>query len=376
MWKKRKRIPFSDRLLGKPDRGFFFLTLILTFLGIIAVADASSPQALATFSDPFYFVKQQIIWSLLGVGILIGVSFVPYFFWRKVSLPIFLLSLFLLILVLIPGAGTRILGARRWLNLGPLSFQPSEFVKLSLAMFLAKIVAEDRRKWIPALVILIVAILIMLQPDFGTTIVVVGMAFGQLFLGGFPILYFLGAVIFGGLMGTLLIFFSDYRRARLQSFLQSSIDPLGSSYHIRQILYALGSGGILGVGIGQSKQKHLFLPETATDSVFAIVAEEVGFLGSLVILLLIFFFIYKSFKIAYNAPDRFSQLLAGGVAIWFGIQSLLNLGSIVAIIPITGVPIPFFSYGGSSLTMVLVSAGILLNISKYKEKKLGRNVRR
>lgn len=205
----------------------------------------------------------------------------------------------------------------------------------------------------------------MLQPDLGTTLVVLAIGMTQLFLTGIP-LWILGATILGGgVLGSVLILFSDYRRQRLMTYLQNSTDPLGSSYHIRQILIAIGSGGIFGVGLGQSRQKYLFLPETATDSIFAIVAEEIGFVGSLLFLFLLFLFLFKVFAVVNKAPDKFSKLLAAGISAWLGGQIVLNIASMTALTPLTGIPLPFFSYGGSSLVMILFAVGVLLNISKH-----------
>jgi len=211
----------------------------------------------------------------------------------------------------------------------------------------------------------LVLVLIMFQPDLGTALVVGGTAMTQIFVSGISIFYFLGALLIGILASFVLIITSTYRRDRLMTFLEQTHDPLGKSYHIRQVLLALGSGGLFGVGLGASRQKYLFLPEAATDSIFAVVAEEVGFIGALIILFLFVAFIIRGLKIANNAPDKFSQLLATGIVAWIGVQIFLNIGSMVALTPLTGVPLPFFSYGGSALTMVLVAAGILLNISKH-----------
>jgi len=178
-----------------------------------------------------------------------------------------------------------------------------------------------------------------------------------------------GLVLAAGALGSVLIFLSDYRKERLITFLKGTTEPLGSSYHVRQILIALGSGGLLGVGLGQSRQKYLFLPEAATDSVFAIVAEEIGFVGSTILIVIFTVFTYKILKVASRSPDIFSSTLSLGIGAWIGGQVFLNLGSMLAIVPLTGIPLPFFSYGGSSLTMVLFGVGIILNISKYGTSK-------
>ena len=350
------------------DRTLFILTLILTVLGLIAVADASAPQALNVFKDKFYFVKQQMVWGGMGIILLVIASKIHYTFWEKIATPLFFLSVLALIVVLIPGVGTSALGARRWIFLGQISIQPSEFVKLSLAIYFAKVYSKKKRIISYFFPLVLILGLIMFEPDLGTTLVVGTMAMVQIFVSGINILYFIGAILSGLGASILLILTSEYRRARLLTFLSETQDPLGRSYHIRQILLALGSGGLLGVGLGASRQKYLFLPEAATDSIFAVIAEEIGFIGALVILALLALFLYKAFSVAKNAPDAFSKLLAIGITSWFGVQIFLNIGSMVALVPLTGVPLPFFSYGGSALTMLLVGAGILLNISKYAKE--------
>ena len=347
------------------DRTLFFLTITLSILGLIAVADASAPQALSAFNDKFYFVKQQLAWGAIGIILLLVVSKIHYSFWEKIALPLFIVSTLGLIAVLIPGVGSEALGARRWIIVGPISIQPSEFVKLALVVYLSKLYAKGKSHIAYFLPLVIVLALIMLQPDLGTALVVGGAAMSQIFTSGINILYFFGAGLLGGLASLILILTSSYRKARLLTFLSETQDPLGRSYHIRQVLLALGSGGLFGVGLGASRQKYLFLPEAATDSVFAVIAEEVGFFGASVVLVLLGMFIIKALILAKNAPDKFSQLLAVGIASWIGGQGFLNIGSMVALTPLTGVPLPFFSYGGSALTMVLVAAGILLNISKH-----------
>jgi cell division protein FtsW len=205
----------------------------------------------------------------------------------------------------------------------------------------------------------------MLQPDLGTTMIIAVISMSQIFISGVNLFYFVGAVIAGVGASLLLILTSEYRKARLLTFLQQNGDPLGRDYHIRQILYALGAGGFFGVGLGQSKQKFLFLPETATDSIFAIIAEEIGFVGASLIIFTFIFFTLRILKIAQKAPDRFSQVFAVGIAAWIGGQVFLNLGSMVAVVPLTGIPLPFISYGGNALVSILSGIGILLNISKH-----------
>ena len=346
------------------DNKLLYLILILTTLGLIAVADASAPQALNAFGDKYYFVKQQAIWGVFGLVLMFLVSRLKPSFWEKIATPLFIASLLPLIVVLIPGIGTKVLGARRWLIFGPISIQPSELIKLTLAIYLAKVASKDKSSLAYFLPVAGVAALVMAQPDLGTALVILGISFMQIFMSGVNLLHILAAVIGGGGIGFLYAITSQYRRARLLTFLAQSQDPLGRDYHIRQILLALGSGGLFGVGLAQSRQKFLFLPEAATDSIFAIIAEEIGFIGAVALLILLGFFIFKGLKIARDAPDKFSQILGIGIVSWIGGQIILNIGSMVALVPLTGVPLPFFSYGGSALTMILVACGILLGISR------------
>ncbi len=350
------------------DKILLGVVLILVLLGLIAIADASAPQALNVFSDKFYFVKQQSLFAAAGVLIMFGVSKFPYSYWEKISTPLFIFSLILLVAVLIPGIGIKTYGARRWIDLGITTVQPSEFVKLTIALFMAKLVTRKNQSLYFFLPLAIVAGLIMLQPDLGTTIIISSIGFSVLFLSGINIFSFLGVGLIGAILSMIIILTSDYRKQRLMTFLSQSQDPLGSDYHIRQILLAFGSGGLFGVGLGQGRQKFLFLPESATDSIFATVAEELGFVGALLIVILFAVFIIRGLKIAKNAPDKFTYLLASGITTWITIQVLLNIGSMVALVPLTGVPLPFFSYGGTSLVMLLIGTGILLSISRGQNK--------
>ncbi len=352
------------------DRGFFILTVVLTIVGLLAVADASAPQAQAFFHDSFYFVKQQLVWALAGFVALFITANIPYHYWKKIAVFLFGINIVFLIAVLIPSIGSRLLGARRWISFGPIVFQPSELAKFTLATYMASLLSSKRRIFVYIIPLVVVAGLIMLQPDLGTTIVIIVVGMSQLFIAGVPMIPFLGIGAGGAVVGAVLILLSSYRKQRFLEFLKTTADPLDSSYHVRQVLIALGSGGLFGVGLGQSRQKNLFLPESATDSVFAVIAEEIGFVGATLVIALLVFYLYRAVKIAQRAPDEFGILLASGIIAWIGTQMFLNIGSMVAVIPLTGVPLPFFSYGGSSLTMILGGVGILLNISKYSRSSL------
>lgn len=346
------------------DTTLLFLTLGATTLGLIAVADASAPLAARDFGDKYFFVKQQLMWAGVGLVALFVCSRIPYTFWQKIAVPLFVINLVALLAVFIPGIGPRLLGAKRWIIIGGMSVQPSELMKMSLAMYMAKVsITKDRPIAFFAPIVLVVG-LVMLEPDLGTTIVLTIIGMTQIFVAGLSLSYFALAGGAGFLGGIILILGSSYRRERLLTFFKQTSDPLDTGYHIRQILLALGSGGLFGVGLGHSRQKYLFLPETATDSIFAVIAEEVGFIGASIILLLFVFFIWKGVAIAKKAPDDFSKMLAIGLTAWIGGQAFVNIGSMVALVPLTGIPLPFISYGGTALVTTLAACGILLNISK------------
>lgn len=347
------------------DRNFFVVVLLLTSLGVVAVADSSAPFALRNFSDKFFFAKQQLFWALVGFFCLLISAHLYYKIWEKFAFYLFLISLLLTASVFIPSVGERLLGARRWIVIGPFNLQPSEFLKLSLAIYMARLASKGKKLSSLLLPIIVSLVLVILQPDLGTSIIIASMSLSQLFISEVRIIELLFASAIGTIGAFLLVITSPYRRERLLTFLNQEKNPLGSGYHIRQILLALGSGGLFGVGLGQSRQKYLFLPETATDSIFAVIAEEVGFLGGIIIILLFLWLVFRGLKIAANAPDKFSQILSIGIISWIATQIILNIGSMVALVPLTGVPLPFLSYGGSSLLSLMIACGIVLNISRY-----------
>jgi len=347
----------------KMDKKLFLATVLLVIIGLIAVLDASAPQAINVFGDKFYLFKNQLVWGLVGFITLLISSKIYYKFWEKIATPLFIIVLVSLVLVLIPGIGASLLGARRWISVGPLFFQPSEFAKFGLILFLAKFMSKKEASIVYFLPLVLVSLLIMLEPDLGTTLIIVLTGAVQIFISQINLLQYSGVGILGGLAVYILILLSPYRKDRLLTFLEQSTDPLGKSYHIRQILLGLGSGGFFGVGLGASRQKFLFLPEAATDSIFAVIAEEVGFIGAFGLIALFVFYVFRALKIAKYAPDDFSKYLALGIGSWVGIQAILNIASMTALVPLTGIPLPFISYGGSSLIMIMFATGILLNIS-------------
>ncbi|MFZ5366435.1 MAG: putative lipid II flippase FtsW [Patescibacteria group bacterium] len=353
----------------KIDRLLVFLVVGLTLFGILMVYDASVVTAFRDFGDKYFYIRQQIFWAILGLGALFAASKFDYRRLEKLAPILMFMTFIALVLVLIPGLGVKVLGARRWLTFAGFSFQPAELTKLTFVLYLSFLFAK-KPKFLPFLVSLgILSILIMLEPDLGTTVVLVASGLSLYFVSGAPLFSLVLMAVLGILTGLSLIFSSNYRKERFLTFLDISRDPLGASYHIRQVLLALGAGGLWGLGLGASRQKYEYLPEAMTDSIFAIIAEELGFIGAIVLLIVFLVIVFKGLKISQEAPDRFGQLLAVGITSWIGVQTLVNLASQVALVPLTGVPLPFISYGGSSLVVALSGIGILLNISKQRVKK-------
>ena len=345
------------------------LVVLLTSFGLLMIHDASSFVAFRDFSDKYHYIKEQAFWSIIGFSMLYFFSRFNYKRLYGLALPLILVSIVLLILVFIPGIGVYLLGARRWINLGFTVIQPSEFVKLSLAIYLAAWLSTKEKGRLAAFLLLLglIFFLVILEPDMGTASIILIEAIALYFLSGASLSHLFYTIPPIIILGFLLIQTSPYRAKRLAAFLNLNQSLDQYSYHVKQILIALGSGGLIGVGIGNSLQKYAYLPENTTDSIFAIVAEEVGFLGSVGVILLFLFLIWIGFTIAMRAKDNFGKLLAGGITTYFAAQVIINLAAQTALIPLTGIPLPFISYGGSALIMNMVSIGILLNISKQGE---------
>lgn len=353
---------------SKADWWLLIIVIVLLVSGVVFVFDASVVESFVNFGDKFHFAKNQLLWATVGLITLLVMARIPLSLIYKASKPLFILSLILLIAVVIPGIGTKVQGARRWLSFGFLNIQPSELIKLtSILYFPTWLTPKPRLKPFLGLTGFIM-LLLMLEPDLGTTVVIAGVAFTLFFVAKAPLKQVFSIAIVGLLIGALLIISSPYRRQRLNTFIDPTSDPLGSSYHIRQVLISLGSGGVTGTGFGRSRQKYQYLPESTTDSIFAVIAEETGFLGASVIIGLFILFIIRSSIIIRNIGPPYPQLLAVGVVGWISIQTLLNLGAMVSIIPLTGVPLPFISYGGSSLVTILAATGLLLNASRYRKQ--------
>ncbi len=343
--------------------------LFLTLFGLFMIYDASSYVAFRDFADKYHYIKDQFFWVILGAVALGFFSHFDYHKFYNLALPIMVFAIALLILVFVPGVGVKLLGARRWINLHFTLLQPSEFVKLALSTYLAAWFSnkEKGRLWAFLLLLAFIIFLVMLEPDMGTAAIILFEGIVIYFLSGAKTIYF---VIMGPVIAVLGLIFAKlepYRAARLTTFLNVSQNVDSTSYHVRQILIALGSGGLTGVGIGNSLQKYAFLPESTTDSIFAIIAEELGFLGSLAIIFVFIIVIWRGFRIATNAKDLFGKLLAGGIISFLAGQIMINLAAQTALLPLTGIPLPFISYGGSALIINLAAIGILLNISKQSK---------
>lgn len=342
--------------------------VFLTLFGLFMIYDVSSFVAFRDFGDKYHYVKDQFLWIILGFISLGVFSFFDYHKLFNLALPILVVGILLLIMVFVPGLGVTLLGARRWVDFQFFLLQPSEFVKLGLAIYLAAWFSnKEKGRFLAFLMLLgLVIFLIMLQPDMGTAAIVLSEAIVVYFLSGARILYFVLMAPVIAILGFILIKLEPYRAARLTTFLDPNQSLLTSSYHVRQALIALGSGGLTGVGFGNSLQKYAYLPENTTDSIFAIIAEELGFLGATVIILLFAVVVWRGFYIAIHARDSFGKLLAGGITTFLAMQVLINLAAQTALLPLTGIPLPFISYGGSALIINLAAIGILCNISRQK----------
>lgn len=349
--------------------------IVISIFGLIMIYSSSYIWAEYKYNDAFKFVKNQGLFLIIGIILMIIISKIDYNLYFKKANLILIICLALLVLVLIPGIGTIRNGSRSWFGIGSFGIQPSEFAKLGLIIFVSKYLANNykatndiKKGVLPILgLTLLIFGLIMLQPDFGTGSIIVVSIIGLLFVGGVDIKFFLkiGAVGVIGVVG--LIIAAPYRLSRILSFVNPWKDPLGSGFQIIQSLYAIGPGGLLGFGLGNSRQKHFYLPEPQTDFIFSIISEEFGFLGVLIVVGLLVTILIMGFKIARNSTDLFGKYLAFGIIFQIAFQAVMNLMVVIGLIPVTGVTLPFLSYGGSSLLITLVSIGIVLNVSRYQK---------
>ncbi len=373
---------------GSPDIVILILTAIFLVFGLIMIFEASIYNAGEFFNDRFYFVKQQLLWIIIGVGAGSFFYFWDYHKYSKLVAPALVVTLILLVVVLVVGG--EINGSRRWFSIGGVPIQPAELAKPVFILYLCTWLARDRKGFkdlkeairyhfiydLGAFLALLglVGGLIIIEPDLGTTIIICVVAFAIYFSSGQDFIHTIGSiliVIVGGMLGSLAAVLESYRMERIQTYLHllttgEVLNPTGSGYQMQQILIGIGSGGFLGKGFGGSRQRFGFLVENTafTDSIFTIILEELGMIGGIVLISAFLLFLYRAFKIAVRAPDKLGQLLAGGIGFWLVFQAFMHMAANVALVPLTGVPLTFFTYGGSSTVVALMGVGMLLNVSR------------
>ena len=362
----------------KPDYILLAGTAILMILGILILASVSASLSQEKFGNPYYFLKHQVFWGIIPGLILAFLVFrAPLDFLKKWAPFLLLINLILAAMVFLPKIGMSAGGASRWLSLGKITFQPSEFLKLTFILYLASWLAsrsslqkfggkkKNSQTFIAFLLVLgLIALLLIFQPDISTLGIIIAAGVLMYFLAETPLWHSILMILTGAGALYSLIKLTPYRMRRWTVFLNPEIDPLGMGYQIKQALIAVGSGGIFGLGLGMSRQKFGFLPHSISDSIFAIFSEETGFLGAIILILLFLLFLWRGFKISKEAKNRFSKLAALGISSWLTLQAFINIGAMIGILPIAGIPLPFISYGGTHLTAELMGVGILLNISK------------
>ncbi len=359
------------------DIQFLVAVYILLAFGLLMVLSASSPIAYASKStnhDSFFYFKKQLLWAIFGsIGMFITANF-DYNKLKRLAFPVLVVSVLLLLLVLIPGIGRKINDARRWIYIGPINFQPSEVAKIAVIVFMAYSLSKNYKELnnfsiflMYIAIIGIIAGIIMMEPHFSCTMLIVSTAVIMLFVAGAKIKHFL---VLGLAAVPVLVFAivqAPYRLARVTTFLDPFADIQGEGWQIVQSLYAIGSGGIFGAGIGQSRQKFMNIPEPQNDFIFSILAEEFGLLGAILVSLMFIFLIARGVKIALKAPDLFGALLTTGIITMIAIQALVNIAVVTSSIPVTGMPLPFFSYGGTALAITMAEMGIVLNVSRHSK---------
>lgn len=358
--------------MGHPAVLVAMVTGILLVVGLVMILSASSVQSFATYGSSFLYFRKQLLWAALGLIAFVILARTDYRKLRRFSYVGYLAAVGGLVIALLPGLGVMSGGSSRWIAVGPITVQPSEVAKLALVLFIAEVYARKKESslkelshtllpLLPALGLL--GLLVMMQPDLGTTMLLGFIGLGMLLVAGAPFRFLIPVGVGGALAALGLALSEDYRRERILSFLDPWKDPLNTGYQTIQSLIALGSGGWFGVGLGASRQKWMYVPNAHTDFIFAILGEEMGFFGTLGIVGLFVFLMYLGIRVAQRAPDRFGTLVAAGITVWISSQALVNMGAVTATLPITGVPLPLVSFGGTSLVVTLAAMGILTNIA-------------
>jgi cell division protein FtsW len=358
---------------GKIDHWILLAVVVLVLIGLLSVSSASAVISYERFGNNFEYLKKQLIVTIMGLVAMGITAMIDYRYWRKIAYPLMILTIVLLLAVFLPGIGREIGGARAWIFIGPINFQPAELVKLTFLLYLAAWLERQgegirnfQSGFAPFAIIMgIVAGLVMMQPDLGTLTIIVAISAAMFFAAGASFSQIGVSLIGVSAIFAMLVKIAPYRLQRFLTFLDPAKDCLGAGYQICQSLLGIGSGGWFGLGFGQSKQKYLYLPEAYTDSIFAIMTEELGFLRMLPVLMLYGILGWRGYKVAQHAPDMFGRLVAVGITTWLVFQSIINIGAAVSILPLTGVTLPFISYGGTSMLVTLAAVGVLLNVSKH-----------
>lgn len=373
--KTKKKIPWFPKKgeAGGIDPVFLILVLCLLGFGLVMVASASYVSALHKYGDSYHYIKRQLIFAVAGVAFMLFITRLDYHIFRRVIPAFFGISVLLLILVLIPGVGIEANGAQRWLGFGGFTFQPSELGKLAIIMLFASYMAANYKRMkefkvgmvYPAIALFIVCFLVAIETHISGAILIFAVGAVMMFVGGVNLKYFfsIGGAGIAALAG--FAWFVPYARTRIMTMMNPEADPTGAGFQTMQSLYAIGSGGLLGLGLGQSRQKYLYIPEPQNDYIFSIVCEELGFIGALMVIILFVLLIWRGFVIAYHARDKFGSLMVIGIVSRVAIQTILNIGVVTNSIPPTGISLPFFSYGGTALVVLLVEMGIVLAVSRY-----------
>ncbi len=355
------------------NRSLLFSVLALVVIGLVTIASAGVFYGETRFGDDYFFLKRQLLGVGVGLIALFVFQYVDYRVWRRLAFPLFAVTVLALIAVLIPGVGDRVYGASRWLSIGAFSFQPSEMAKFAFVLYLAawfsrkdrKMVGDFIEDLVPFLVVLgLVGFLIMKQPDTGTFGLIFLIAVSVYFIAGAKVSHLFGLFLSGMAMLAILIKVAPYRLQRFLVFMNPDFDPKGAGYQVNQALIAIGSGGLFGLGLGLSRQKFNYLPEPVTDSIFAIFSEEWGFFVSVLLIALFVFIAWQGLRIARQAPDDFGRYAAAGIVSWVIFQAFINIAAATALIPLTGIPLPFVSYGGTSIVFLMAAMGILIRIGK------------
>jgi cell division protein FtsW len=349
-------------------------TALLTVVGLVMILSAGSISAVEGYGTSFWYFNRQSVYAVAGVVGLVVAARLPYPFWRRAAIPLLLAVLPLMLLTLHPAVGTSLYGASRWIDLGPITLQPAEFAKLlticSAAAILSwpwKDLARPRDAFLPlGPLVLVVGGVVLLQRDLGTTLIICGSVFLLLFAAGVRLRPLAWTATGGAAAIAYFIFGTPYRRTRfLEAWLNWELDPSGAGWQLRQGLIALGSGGWFGVGLGNSRQKWDYLPNAHSDFVFAVLGEELGLIGAVAVLSLFGVLLFAGVRIAMNAPDPFGRLLVAGITGWIGLQTLMNLGAVTGLLPITGVPLPFLSFGGTALVVTLAGVGVMASVALH-----------